>query len=148
MRLHFSRRSAEDDVIGLVRESINLQSLLEKPARPEDGAVVTFLGTVRDNARGHKVLRLEYHAYEPMALKKLQEVAAEARDRFRITDIAIVHRLGALEITDCSVAIAVSSPHRAAAFDACRYAIDTIKLVVPIWKKEYYEDGAAWIEGS
>jgi molybdopterin synthase catalytic subunit len=135
-------------VIGLVREPIDLQSFQANLARPEDGAVVTFLGTVRDHARGRKVLRLEYHAYEHMALKKLQEVAAGTRELFPITEISIVHRLGALDLTECSVAIAVSAPHRAAAFAACRYAIDTLKGVVPIWKREIYEDGSSWIEGS
>jgi molybdopterin synthase catalytic subunit len=135
-------------MIGLVREPIDLQAFEENLARPEDGAVVTFLGTVRDNARGRKVLRLEYHAYEPMALKKLEEVAANAKEKYRVTDVWIVHRLGALALTECSIAIGVSAPHRAAAFDACRYAIDTIKQVVPIWKREFYEDGSAWIEGS
>jgi molybdopterin synthase catalytic subunit len=130
-------------VIGLVREPIDVQAFGSGLARPEDGAVAIFLGTVRDNARGRKVLHLEYHAYEPMALKKLEEVAAGARERY-----PILHRLGALTLTECSVAIAVAAPHRAAAFDACRYAIDTIKQVVPIWKKEFYEDGYSWIEGS
>ena len=135
-------------MIGLVREPIDIQSIGSSLVRPEDGAVTIFLGTVRDNARGRRVVRLEYHAYEGMALKKLEEVAVDARKRYAITDISIIHRLGALALKECSIAIAVTAPHRGAAFDACRYAIDTIKQVVPIWKKEFYEDGSAWIEGS
>ena len=132
----------------LVREPIDVPALTASLVRPEDGAVVVFEGVVRDNARGKKVRYLEYHAYEPMALKKLEEIGMRARKEFDIRDVGIVHRLGRLELGECSVAIVVLSPHRAAAFEACRFAIDTLKQVVPIWKKEYYQDGAVWIEGE
>ncbi len=135
-------------MIALVREPIDPQGFAASPVCPGDGAVVVFLGKVRDQARGRRVLSLEYHAYEPMALRKLQEIAEAARKQYEITDLSILHRLGPLELSECSVAIAVRAPHRAAAFDACRYAIDTIKKVVPIWKKEFYEDGSCWIEGN
>ena len=114
----------------------------------QDGALVIFEGVVRDNARGKSVRFLEYEAYEPMALKKLEEVGALTKSRFDIRDIAIVHRLGHMEVGECSTLIVVASAHRVAAFDACRFAIDTIKQIVPIWKKEFYADGEVWIEGT
>jgi molybdopterin synthase catalytic subunit len=112
-----------------------------------DGALVIFEGVVRDNARDKAVRYLEYEAYEPMALKKMQEVGELAKEKWDIRDIAIVHRLGHLDIGECSTLVVVASAHRVAAFDACRYAIDTIKQIVPIWKKEFYADGEVWIEG-
>jgi molybdopterin synthase catalytic subunit len=132
----------------LVREAIDVSGLRDSLAQPADGAVVVFEGTVRNHARGKEVLYLEYEAYEPMALRKLEEIGIIARSRFAIRDIAIVHRLGRMEHGDCSVAIVVLSPHRAPAFDACRFAIDTIKTTVPIWKREYYSDCSVWIEGE
>jgi molybdopterin synthase catalytic subunit len=134
-------------IFRLVREPIDTAALRRLLIRPEDGAVVTFEGTVRNHARGRKVCCLEYHAYEPMALLKLQEIGARARQEFSIRDIGILHRLGRLDLAECSVAIVVTAGHRAAAFDACRFAIEEIKKVVPIWKKEFYEDGEVWIEG-
>ncbi len=132
----------------LVREPIDIAAIHAHLARPADGAVAIFLGTVRNHARGRKVLYLEYEAYETMALKKLEEVGTKAKELHPISDIAIIHRLGRLEHSDCSVAIVVTSAHRAAAMEACRFAIDTVKKIVPIWKKEYYEDGECWIEGG
>ena len=131
----------------LVREPIDIAALQEGLTRPEDGAVAVFLGTVRNHARGKKVLFLEYQAYETMALKKLEEVGTKAKELYPIRDIAIIHRLGRLEHRDCSVAVVVTSAHRAPALEACRFAIDTLKKTVPIWKKEFYEDGECWIEG-
>jgi molybdopterin synthase catalytic subunit len=131
----------------LVHEPIDVAALQGELTRPEDGAVAIVLGTVRNNARGKRVLYLVYEAYEAMALKKLEEVGARAKALYAISDIAIVHRLGRLEHRDCSVAIVVTAAHRAAALEACRFAIDTVKKVVPIWKKEFYEDGECWIEG-
>ncbi|HXM17690.1 MAG TPA: molybdenum cofactor biosynthesis protein MoaE [Candidatus Tumulicola sp.] len=110
------------------------------------GGVVTFVGRVRDSARGHEVTRLEYEAYPEMVEHVFADIAAQARKQFAITDIAIHHRVGALEIGDVSVVIAVSAPHRGAAFDACRYAIDRLKLIAPIWKKEHSPDGAVWVD--
>ncbi len=110
------------------------------------GALVDFLGVVRDHSRGRKVVELEYHAYKPMAEKKLRQIGDEISKRWGIDAVAIVHRVGKLQIGDTAVVISVASPHRAEAFAACKYAIDRIKQIVPIWKKEYGEDGAEWIE--
>ena len=115
---------------------------------PEDGALVVFDGFVRNNFRGRRTLYLEYEAYEPMALAKIREIGAQIREKFAVRRLAIVHRLGRLEIGETSVLIAVSSPHRAAAFDSCRFAIDTLKRTVPIWKKEFFADGAIWADGE
>ena len=111
------------------------------------GAVTMFLGLVRNENAGRRVSHLEYEAYEDMALPMLEEIAAEARGRFGASDVRIVHRLGRLEVGEVSVAVAAASPHRAEAFAACRYAIDTLKARVPIWKKEFFADGAVWREG-
>jgi MoaE-MoaD fusion protein len=138
----------EVSVFRLVREPINIQQITEAIQNPEDGAVVVFDGVVRNNARDKAVRFLEYDAYESMALNKLEEIAARARNEYDIRDIAIVHRLGHMEVGECSIVIAVASAHRGPAFDACRFAIDTIKKIVPIWKKEFYEDGEVWIEGG
>jgi MoaE-MoaD fusion protein len=131
----------------LVIDPIAAGPLRDTLVRPEDGAVVVFEGVVRNHARGKCVLHLEYCAYEAMALRKLEEIEAGARKEFPIRDIMVVHRLGHLTPGECSVVIVVASAHRAAAFDACRYTIDAIKKIVPIWKKEFYEDGEVWIEG-
>jgi molybdopterin synthase catalytic subunit len=116
-------------------------------AAPEDGAVCLFLGVVRNENGGRPVRHLEYEAYEEMARPLMEEIAAEARRRWPVTEVHIVHRLGRLEIGEPSVAVSVAAPHRAAAFEACRYAIDTLKATVPIWKKEFYADGEIWLEG-
>ena len=129
----------------LVHEPIDIQSLTNGLRLPEDGAVVVFQGIVRNHSHGKKVCHLEYHAYESMALKKLEEIGCRTKKEFAIRDIAIVHRLGHLDPGECSVAIVVASAHRGPAFDACRLAIDTIKEIVPIWKKEVWEDGETWI---
>jgi molybdopterin synthase catalytic subunit len=131
----------------LVHEPIDTSSICNALVRPEDGAVVVFEGVVRNQARGRKVLFLEYDAYEVMALKKLQEIGERAGREFEIRDIGVIHRLGHMNPSECSVVIVVTAAHRAAAFDACRFAIDEIKKIVPIWKKEVYEDGEIWIEG-
>lgn len=135
-------------MFSLVRETIDVAGLRSSMAREEDGAVVVFEGVVRNQSCSRKVHHLEYSAYEAMALKELERVGAAATERFAIRDISIVHRLGRMSPGECSVAIVVVSAHRAAAFEACRFAIDTVKQAVPIWKKEYYEDGEAWIEGG
>jgi molybdopterin synthase catalytic subunit len=132
----------------LVRDTIDIQALRTGISRPEDGAVITFEGVVRNHARGRKVLYLEYHAYESMALKKLEEIESDIRRQFAVRDVQIVHRLGRLEHGDCSVAIIVAGAHRAPAYEASRFAINTLKKTVPIWKKEFYEDGEVWIEGG
>jgi MoaE-MoaD fusion protein len=138
----------QDDVIRLVREPIAPDALVRHVRAAEDGAVVTFDGCVRNHSHGRRTLYLDYEAYESMALEKIREIAQQIHEKFPIHRVAIVHRLGRLDIGETSVFIAVSSPHRPAAFDACRYAIDTLKRTVPIWKKEYFEDGAVWADGE
>lgn len=132
-------------MVRLVREAIDLQALLGVAAR--DGALDLFVGVVRDENAGRRVTHLEYEAYEEMALEVLAEIEAEARARWPLSDVRIVHRLGRLEIGEASVAVAVAAPHRAEAFAACRHAIDTLKRRAPIWKKEFFEGGEVWVEG-
>jgi molybdopterin synthase catalytic subunit len=139
---------ASRDIFQITREPIRADNLGQQLKAPEDGAVVIFEGIVRNHSRGRKTLYLEYEAYEPMAIRKMEEIAREARERFPVDSIGIVHRLGRLEIGETSVAIVVTSAHRRAAFDACHYAIDRLKQVAPIWKKEFFEDGAVWAEGE
>jgi molybdopterin converting factor subunit 1 len=137
-----------DDIILLVREPIQPREILLNLKASEDGAAVIFDGFVRNNFKGQHTLYLEYEAYEPMAYAKLREIGAHMHTQFSIHRFAIVHRLGRLEVGDTSIFIAVSAPHRGAAFDACRYAIDTLKRSVPIWKKEFFAGGAVWAEGE
>ena len=137
-----------EDILQLVREPIDSRALIESLKAPDDGALVVFDGFVRNNFKGEHTLYLEYEAYESMAYAKMQEIRAHMRSKFAIHRLAIVHRLGRLEIGETSVLIAVSSAHRAAAFDACRYAIEALKRSVPIWKKEYFAGGAVWVEGE
>ena len=132
----------------LIREPIDSQQIARSLQKPEDGAVLVFEGVVRNHHQDKAVRFLEYDAYESMALKKLEEVGLRAKNEYAIRDIAIVHRLGHMDVGECSIVIAVASAHRGPAFDACRFAIDTIKEIVPIWKKEFYEDGEVWIEGT
>ena len=137
-----------NDFIQLGREPIDPAALVRHVRTDSDGAIVTFDGCVRDNSHGRGTLYLDYEAYESMALAKLTEIATEIHAKFAIDRVAIAHRLGRLEIGATSVFIAVSAPHRAPAFDACRFAIDTLKRTVPIWKKEYFADGAVWADGE
>lgn len=129
----------------VVEDPIDVQAVADSVAAAGAGAVVTFVGTVRDSARGRSVQYLEYEAYPAAAERMLAQIGDEVRDRWGIERIAITHRMGRLSVGEASVAIAVASPHRAEAFDACRHAIDRIKEIVPIWKKEFYADGEAWI---
>lgn len=140
--------SSSDDIILLVHESIDINALVDHVRTDGDGAIVTFDGCVRNQSHGRRTLYLDYEAYESMALAKMREIAADVHTKFQIDRVAIAHRLGRLEIGETSVFIAVSAPHRAAAFEACRLAIDTLKRSVPIWKKEYFEDGAVWADGE
>jgi MoaE-MoaD fusion protein len=140
--------AVHQDIFQLVRERIRPDEIVESLKAPEDGAMVVFDGFVRNNFKGRRTLYLEYEAYESMAYAKMREIGNEIRAKFPVHRVAIVHRLGRLEIGETSVWIAVTSPHRAAAFDACRYAIDTLKRAVPIWKKEYFAGGAVWAEGE
>lgn len=132
----------------IVTDPIKTTAVLASVKRPEDGAVATFDGIVRDNSHGRRTLYLDYTAYERMALSQMEQLCREALGRFAIRDVRIVHRLGRLRIGETSVYIAVASAHRAAAFDACRWLIDTLKTTVPIWKKEFFEDGAVWADGE
>jgi molybdopterin synthase catalytic subunit len=148
MNLLFSHRLAEASLFCLIREPINTRSVVDNLQKPEDGAVVVFEGVVRNNSKGKQVRFLEYDAYDSMALKKIEEIGSRAKNEFEIRDIAIVHRLGHMGIGECSVVIVVTSAHRGPAFDACRFAINTLKEIVPIWKKEFFEDGEVWVEGG
>jgi molybdopterin converting factor subunit 1 len=132
----------------IVREVIDAQGVVAGLKRGEDGATLVFEGIVRNQTRGRKTLYLDYEAYEDMALQQMESLAGQALQQFQIRDVAIIHRLGRLEIGETSVLIAVASAHRAAAFDACRWLIDTLKRTVPIWKKEHFEDGAVWADGE
>jgi molybdopterin synthase catalytic subunit len=113
-----------------------------------DGAICVFDGIVRDNTRGRRTLHLDYEAYREMALERMRGLAAEAVTRFGVRDVALVHRLGRLVVGETSVLVVVASAHRGAAFDACRWLIDTLKKTVPIWKKEQFVDGASWADGE
>jgi len=139
---------AGDDFCRLTRKPIPTQDLAQRLKAAQDGAVVIFEGIVRDNSHGKKTLYLEYEAYEPMALKKMEEIGGEVKQKFSIDRVGMIHRLGRLEIGETSVAIIVTSAHRRAAFEACHYAIDRLKQIVPIWKKEYFADGAVWAQGD
>ena len=112
---------------------------------PDTGGTVVFIGTVRNKTQAKPVIRLEFEAYEPMAISEMRKIAEQALTQFAVTKIAIHHRVGVLEIGEIAVVIAVSAPHRGAAFDACEHCIDTLKLTVPIWKKEVFEDGDVWV---
>jgi len=124
---------------------INLQELVDCVTDPEAGAIATFIGTTRNNNEGRKVIALDYEAYPEMAEKELTRLGEEARRKWQICRMAIVHRVGPVQLTEPSVMIAVSAAHREAAFAACRFAIEEIKRTVPIWKKEVYEGGEIWI---
>lgn len=132
----------------LVKEPIKAAPILAAIRHPEDGAITIFDGIVRNHSRGRCTLYLDYSAYEPMALRQMEQLARKALANYAIRDLRLVHRLGRLQIGESSVYIAVASAHRAAAFDACRWIIDTLKKTVLIWKKEYFEDGAVWADGE
>ena len=138
------------DYVGITHDSLDIEIIIRKTIQPDTGAVATFVGSVRNISRGREVLYLEYEAYEPMALNMLRQIVAEIHTRWpRIAEVAIVQRIGRLEIGDIAVVIAVSSGHRDdGCFEACRYAIERLKQIVPIWKKEVGPDGTTWIEGD
>jgi molybdopterin synthase catalytic subunit len=132
----------------LQREAIDLAALRTQIRDVEDGAVCVFDGIVRNHTRNRRTLYLDYDAYPAMALAEMEKLAVEALSRFAIRDLRIAHRIGRLEIGESSVLIVVASAHRAAAFDACRWIIDSLKKTVPVWKKEFFEDGATWADGE
>ncbi|MBB6450094.1 molybdopterin synthase catalytic subunit [Geomicrobium halophilum] len=129
----------------LSREPLHVQEVIDKVVHRNCGAITTFVGTVREMTAGKKTLQLEYQAYEPMAVKTLAKIGEEVQTKWPDTTIAITHRLGTLGISDIAVIIAVSSPHRKAAYEANEYTMERIKEMVPIWKKEFWEDGTQWI---
>ena len=134
-------------MIRIVEGSIDREEIVHTVASPESGATVTFDGTVRSQARGKPVTHLYYETYAEMASREMAKIRDEAMRRWSLCALAIVHRVGRMEIGESSVFIAVSAAHRQVAFEACRFAIDRLKTTVPIWKKEYYQDGEVWIEG-
>ena len=134
--------------IEILDEVLPIAEVLEQIRSGPDGAVCTFEGIVRNNTRGRQTLHLDYESYREMALSQMQALAAEAIEKFKIRDVAILHRLGRLQVGETSVLIVVASAHRGAAFDACRWLIDTLKKQVPIWKKETFIDGAVWADGE
>ncbi len=139
---------SETENCQLLRRPLARDEWLGSLASPADGAVVVFEGMARNHSHGRRVLRLEYEAYEPMAMKKMRELASALRRKFGVSRVVLVHRLGRIEIGETSIVIGVSSAHRQASFDACRHAIDEFKRTVPVWKKEFFEDGSAWAEGE
>ncbi|SEC39968.1 molybdenum cofactor biosynthesis protein MoaE [Terriglobus roseus] len=134
--------------IELTHDIIDTKAITDTLKAGEDGAVTVFDGIVRNNTRGRQTLYLDYSAYDTMALEQMQDLAAEAVEKFGVRDVAIVHRLGKLEVGETSILIAVASAHRGVTFEACRWLIDTLKKQVPIWKKEVFVDGAVWPDGE
>ena len=131
--------------IKLTSDKLVLQDCNNFVSDDSCGGIALFVGTVRNNTQNKTVTQLDFSAYEPMAIKEMEKISVEALNRFSILKIAIHHAVGTLKIGDVPVIIAVSSAHRKAAFDACQFAIDTLKETVPIWKKEYFEDGEVWV---
>jgi MoaE-MoaD fusion protein len=132
----------------IVRTRIPTEQIIERIKQGEDGAVIAFEGIVRNHTRSRQTLFLDYEAYEPMALVQMNALAEKILANHKVREVAIIHRLGRLEIGETSVLIVVASAHRAAAFDACRFAIDTLKRTIPIWKKEHFTDGVVWADGE
>ena len=131
--------------IQILASPLNIQSSIDWIMSPESGGIDVFIGTVRNQTKGKKVVRLEFEAYEPMAIAEMEKIAKEALEKWPVQKVLIHHRTGVLQIGEVPVVIAVSAAHRAAAFEACRYIIDSLKQTVPIWKKEFFEDGEVWV---
>ncbi len=132
-------------MVEISAESIDIQKVIEAATAPTAGAIDVFIGIVRNNSLSKNVVKLEYETYDTMAIRKMNELITEAKSQWPIENVAIVHRKGILEIGDTAVVIAVSTPHRAESFAACQWIIDNLKKVVPIWKKEFYNDGSIWV---
>ncbi|MFY0652588.1 MAG: molybdenum cofactor biosynthesis protein MoaE [Cyclobacteriaceae bacterium] len=132
-------------MIEITDKKINVQSIISEVSTDESGAIDIFIGTTRNSTSLKKVLKLEFESHESMAIKEFQKIVDQAKNKWEITKVAVSHRVGVVEIGEEAVVIAVSAPHRDAAFKACRYIIDTLKQTVPIWKKEYFEDGQVWV---
>jgi MoaE-MoaD fusion protein len=141
-------RDGENVTAALTRDRIDAETIVAAAKSGEDGAVVVFDGIVRNHTRGRQTLHLDYEAYEEMAIRQMRELGLKARERFSVRQVTMLHRLGRLEIGETSVLIVVASAHRSAAFEACRWLIDTLKQTVPIWKKETFADGAVWAPGE
>ena len=135
-------------MVQIVTTSIDVQKIIDGISSPRAGGIDVFIGTVRSHSQGKRVRELEYSAYVPMAEKLMAEIEHEIRRTWIVDAVALVHRIGMLKIGDVAVVTAVSAPHRNEAFEACRYAIDRVKAIVPIWKKEYFEEGLAWVVGQ
>lgn len=138
----------ENDIFEITTEPIDIAGLRARLLEGDSGAVVIFDGVARNNTKGRRTLYLEYEGYLPMALKTMEQIGREVHQRWPINRVGIIHRLGRIEIKESSVVIVITSAHRKVAFEACQYAIDTLKKIVPIWKKEYFEDGAVWVENA
>lgn len=136
-----------EPLIQLTHEALDRNTLVAAAAHASVGGIVVFEGVVRDNARGKQIRYLEYDVYQEMAQEQIRKIVAEAQQRWNVEHVAVAHRFGRLEIGEASVIIVVAAPHRAEAFDACRYIIDTLKTTVPIWKKEVATSGEEWVEG-
>jgi len=136
-----------EPLISITHEPLDRNTLMAAVAHPGVGGIAVFEGVVRDHARGKQVRYLEYDVYPEMAIEQIRAIVAEAKRRWGVERVAVAHRIGRLEIGEASVVIVVATPHRAEAFDACRYIIDTLKTTVPIWKKEVAIDGEEWVEG-
>ena len=135
-------------MIRITSEPLNPQEVTDLVSKGSNGAVITFLGTTRDFSEGRDVLYLEYEAYQPMAENMLRQIVEEVRERWGIEDMAVAHRIGRLEVGEISLVVALASPHRKEAFEASQYAMDRIKTIVPIWKKEVFQGGEAWVGGE
>lgn len=136
------------DIYEITHEAIDISKLRARLLEGDSGAVVIFDGVARNNTKGRRTKYLDYEGYEPMSLRTMEQIGREIRERWPINRIGIIHRLGRIETTESSVVIVITSPHRKIAFEACHYAIDRLKKIVPIWKKEYFEDGAVWVENN
>ena len=131
--------------IKISASTLNISDCIDWVMSPKAGGIDVFIGTVRDATKGKQVIRLEFESYEVMAIKEMEKIAQQAFDKWPVQKILIHHRTGVLQIGEVHVIIAVAAAHRDAAFDACRYIIDTLKQTVPIWKKEFFEDGEVWV---
>ncbi len=136
-----------EPVIQIRRDALDRDALVAAVSHPGAGGIVIFEGVVRDNARGKQIRYLEYDVYPEMAIQQIRTIIAEAEKRWGVDRVAVAHRIGRIEIGEASVIIVVATPHRAEAFEACRYIIDTLKTTVPIWKKEVATNGEEWVEG-
>ncbi len=132
-------------MVEITNKPINIDDIIKSVASQNAGAIDVFIGTVRNNTKGKAVVKLDFEAYEPMAISELQKIVNTAKQKWAIEKVAVVHRVGLLALGEVPVVIAVSTPHRKDAFDACQFIIDTLKETVPIWKKEIFDDGAVWV---